>query len=72
MNKWHLIQNQPLLRKIYKKSLPLVLIFLCKGGKSFKGTLVRSKRNSKGKETLKETTFVNSGSRVGLSHLFVF
>lgn len=54
MNKWRLIQNQPLLRDIYKE--PPTNLY--KGGKSVKDTPMRSKGNSEGKET----TFANSGS----------
>ena len=39
MNKWHLIQNQPLLRQIFKE--PPIISF--KKGKSLKDTLVRAK-----------------------------
>ena len=39
MNKWHLIQNQPLLRQIFKE--PPIISF--KKGKSSKDTLVRAK-----------------------------
>ena len=38
MNKWHLIQNQPLLRQIFKE--PPIISF--KKGKSLKDTLVRA------------------------------
>ena len=39
MNKWHLIQNQPLLRQMFKE--PPITSF--KKGKSLKDTLVRAK-----------------------------
>ena len=39
MNKWHLIQNQPLLWQIFKE--PPIISF--KKGKSLKDTLVRAK-----------------------------
>ena len=39
MDKWHLIQNQPLLREIYKES-PIISY---KRGKSLKDILVRAK-----------------------------
>ena len=39
MNKWHLIQNQPLLRKIFK-NLPLISY---RKGRSLKDVLVRAK-----------------------------
>ena len=59
--KWHLIQNQPLLREIYKEP-PLISY---RKGKSLKDMLVKAKL-----KRLLSTQWAHSGSRAGLSTHF--
>ena len=61
MDKWHLIQNQPLLREIYKEP-PLISY---RKWKSLKDMLVKGKLLG-----LLSTQWAHSGSRAGLSTPF--
>ena len=63
MSKWHLIQNQPLLREIYKE--PPIISY--KRGK-YRSKIYSFDPKSKGKEY----TFAHNRSRAGLSQLFYF
>jgi len=58
MEKWHLIQNQPLLREIYKDP-PLISY---RKGKLLKDMLVKAKL-----QRLSSTQWAHSGRRAGLS-----